>query len=128
MALKIMQEVTVWRDATRQPNHVYLMDGDKVYGYSKWGEGPAEYMKTFLRIDRRGRRFAEVKKNKWKFNLKLDVTPEEVEKPRGQLWTVQGSKGNTYTVSLDAGHWSCTCPGHSFRNKCRHVDEIKEKQ
>jgi hypothetical protein len=123
--MKIVQEITAWKDITYQaPNHVYLMDGDKAYGYSKWGTGPAEYFRKPLRLDRRGRKFVEVKKNSWKFNLTLVVAKEEPEKPQGQVWTVAGSKGNQYFVNLSTGHWSCTCAGHGFRGKCRHVDEI----
>lgn len=123
--MKIVQETTVWKGIEyRQPNHVYLMDGDKVYAYSKWGTGPAEYMKNPLRIDRRGRKFVEVKKNPWKFDLGLVAPKEEIEEPKGQVWEIAGSKGNKYFVNLSAGHWSCTCPGHGFRGKCRHVDEI----
>ena len=123
--MKIVQETTVWKGVEyRQPNHVYLMDGDRIYAYSKWGEGKPEYMKTPLRIDRRGRKFVEVKKNSWKFDLTLVAAKEEPEKPQGQTWTVTGSKGNQYFVNLNAGHWSCTCPGHGFRGRCRHVDEL----
>ena len=126
MALKIMREVTQWSGVEyRQPNHVYLMDGDKVYAYSKWGESEPQYMKTFLRVDRRGRKFEEVKKNTWKFDLTIAGEAEEAHKPTGQIWQVQGSKGNQYFVNLNAGHWSCTCPGHGFRGRCRHVDELQ---
>jgi hypothetical protein len=125
--MKIVQETTVWKDITyRQPNHVYLMDGDKVYAYSKWGQGPAEYMRTPLRIDRRGRKFVEVKNNPWNFDLNLVTAQEEPEKPQGQVWTVAGSKGNKYFVNLSVGQWSCTCPGFGFRGKCRHVTETAE--
>ena len=48
--------------------------------------------------------------------------PERIEPVNDdQLWTVSGSKGKTYTVRVTNGHWSCTCPGHQFRRKCRHV-------
>ena len=125
--MKIVQEITVWKDITyRQPNHVYLMDGDKVYAYSKWGQGPAEYMRTPLRIARRGRKFVEVKNNPWNFDLNLVTAQEEPEKPQGQVWTVAGSKGNKYFVNLSVGQWSCTCPGFGFRGKCRHVTETAE--
>jgi hypothetical protein len=125
--MKIVQETTVWKDITyRQPNHVYLMDGDKVYAYSKWGQGPAEYMRTPLRIDRRRRKFVEVKNNPWNFDLNLITAQEEPEKPQGQVWTVAGSKGNKYFVNLSVGQWSCTCPGFGFRGKCRHVTETAE--
>jgi hypothetical protein len=130
MALKIFEEVTQWSGVEyRQPNHVYLMDGDKVYAYSKWGKEPPHYMKTFLRIDRRGRKFVEAKRNQWKFDLSIstEVSAKEPE-PQGEVWTVLGSKGNQYFVNLNAGHWSCTCPGHGFRGRCRHVEEIQQSQ
>ena len=124
MALKIVQETTVWKEVSRQPNHVYLLDGDKAYGYSKWGEGPAEYFRNPLRLNRRGRKFVEVKQNIWKFDLSILVEKEEPKRPAGQVWEIQGSKGNRYFVNLSAGQFSCTCAGHGFRGKCRHVDEI----
>lgn len=125
MALKIMQEVTDWVGFTRQPNHVYLMDGDRVYAVSEWGKAPPRYMKTFLRIDRRGRRFEEVTKNRWKFDLSIVPAESEPVKPAGQTWRVAGSKGNEYEVSLTGGAWTCSCPGHGFRGRCRHVDELR---
>ena len=124
MGLKIMEEITVWDVPYRQPNHVYLMSGDKAVAYSKWGQGPAEYFNQPQRIDRRGRKFIEIKNNKWKFDLTVRTDLEVSEKPKGQTWIVASSKGGEYTVSLDAGHWSCTCPGHGFRGRCRHVDEL----
>ena len=124
--LKIMREVTKWNEAASQSNHVYLMDGDKVYAYSAWGTAKPQYMKTFLRIDRRGRKFVETKDNPWKFDFSIGVEPEETPVvPSGQTWTVAGSKGNSYTVSLSAGIWACSCPGHNFRGRCRHVDDIQ---
>jgi hypothetical protein len=122
--MKIMQEVTEWKDVSyRQPNHVYLMSGDKAYAYSKWGEGPAEYFRNPTRLDRRGRKFIEVKKNIWKFDLEIHAQDEE--KPQGQTWTVMGSRGDEYTVSLSAGRWSCTCPGATFRGTCKHIEHQK---
>jgi hypothetical protein len=79
-----------------------------------------------LRIDRRGRKFVEVKNNPWNFDLNLITAQEEPEKPQGQVWTVAGSKGNKYFVNLSVGQWSCTCPGFGFRGKCRHVTETAE--
>ncbi len=40
-----------------------------------------------------------------------------------QTWSVQGSKGNTYTVTYDGHVWGCTCAGFGWRRKCRHVTE-----
>jgi len=125
MALKIVEEVTEWDVAYRQPNHVYLMSGDKALAYVPWGKGKPVYFKNFQRIDRRGRKFVEVKKNPWKFDLSIRIEAEEESTPKGQTWRVPGSKGGEYVVSFDAGRWSCNCPGHGFRNRCRHVDELR---
>ena len=123
--MKIMQEVTEWDVDYRQPNHVYLMDGDKALAYVPWGKGKPVYFRNFQRIDRRGRKFVEIKKNPWKFDLSIRIETEEESKPQGQTWRVPGSKGGEYVVSFDGGRWSCTCPGHGFRNRCRHVDELR---
>ena len=128
MTLKIMQEVTEWKVPYRQPNHVYLMSGDRVVAMSRWGQEKPEYFANPNRIDRRGRKFVEIKKNTWRFDLSIQPTQEEQDAPQGQTWEVQGSKGNRYTVSLHAGRWSCTCPGHGFRGRCRHVDEMSAIQ
>ena len=61
MTLKIMQEVTQWDVPYRQPNHVYLMSGDSILAYSRWGKSKPEYFNQPQRIDRRRRKFIEVK-------------------------------------------------------------------
>jgi hypothetical protein len=125
MPVKIVQEVTDWKVPYRQPNHVYLMSGDRVVAMSRWGKEPPEYFANPNRIDRRGRKFVEVKKNPWRFDLSTrSDLDQKVDHPRGETWEVLGSKGNRYTVSRDSGRWSCTCPGHGFRGRCRHVDEV----
>jgi hypothetical protein len=42
-------------------------------------------------------------------------------------YEVQGSKGNTYTVSDNGGTWTCTCPGFGWRRKCKHVEAQKNE-
>jgi hypothetical protein len=117
--MKIYQEITEWDEKEYAvPNHVYLMDGDKVYAYSKQGKETPHYFKTFLRINRRGRKFVELKNNPWKFKIQK---PE----PVGREWAVAGSKGNTYTVTEENETWSCTCSGFVFRGQCRHITETK---
>ena len=53
-----------------------------------------------------------------------DATP-----PPGKdgQWTISGSSGSTYSVSLKDGQWDCNCTGWGFRRKCRHVEEAKNK-
>lgn len=123
--LKIVKEVTEWRVPYRQPNHVYLMSGDRVLAVSKWGKEPPQYLKTQSRMDRRGRRFIEEKKNLWGFDMQVQVLADD--KPQAQTWEVPGSKGNTYTVSLQAGRYDCTCPGATFRGHCRHIELIRKE-
>ena len=123
MALKIMQEVTQWKVPYRQPNHVYLMSGDRVLAMSRWGEQPPEYLSSQNRIDRRGRKFVEVRKNHWGFDMTVKAVAEEP--PVGETWEVRGSRGDVYTVSLTDGRWSCTCPGAMFRGSCRHIQSIQ---
>jgi hypothetical protein len=123
--LKILQEVTDWKVPYRQPNHVYLMSGDRMIAMSRWGEGQPEYFKSQSRINRSGRKFIEVKRNPWGFDLNIKVEADPARKINGQTWTVSGSKGDQYTVSLNGSRWSCTCPGHGFRGRCRHVDELR---
>lgn len=53
------------------------------------------------------------------------VTPVEKTKTSVITWTVEGSKGKTYTVTLDHGRYDCSCPGFQFRRSCKHVDEKK---
>lgn len=41
-------------------------------------------------------------------------------------WAAEGSKGKRYTVKLlNEGVYTCTCPGYTFRRKCKHIEKIK---
>lgn len=119
--MKVMREVTEWAVDYRQPNHVYLMKGDRALAYVPWGQGPVQRLRTPLRIDQRGRRFTEVP-DVWGL-LQQDTQDHHI-----RTWQVQGSRGDNYSVSLDEGRWNCTCAGHQFRGRCRHVDEVKQKE
>lgn len=37
---------------------------------------------------------------------------------------VEGSKGQTYTVTISPQGKSCTCPGFGFRKSCKHVLDV----
>ena len=46
------------------------------------------------------------------------TTPLKVERIER---TVEGSKGNTYTVIKEGTRATCTCTGFSFRKTCKHL-------
>lgn len=119
--MKAFQEITEWDSDFAVPNHVYFLNDskDKMYGYVQADTGIVQTMRTPYRFHTRGRKFKEVK-NTWNFAVE-----ETEKKPQGRTWQVLGSKGNSYTVSLELGAWSCSCSGFKFRNACRHVEKIK---
>lgn len=41
-----------------------------------------------------------------------------------KTFTVKGSKGDTYTVTVNSGTSHCTCSGFQFRKSCKHVKEV----
>jgi hypothetical protein len=105
------KEVTVWEDAKSAINHTYLLDGDKMLAYIRYGSTEPFWFKNPIKIDKRGRKFEKV--DDILFNLSMNVlTPSSTQE-------VQGSKGQTYIVNLDEK--TCTCPGFTFRGKCKHV-------
>lgn len=40
------------------------------------------------------------------------------------VFTVTGSKGDTYTVIREGSRSSCTCAGFSFRKTCKHLSMV----
>jgi hypothetical protein len=60
VALTVLKEVTEWNVDYRQPNHTYLMSGEKVLGYQKWHQGPPIYYATRQRLDKRRRQFEKI--------------------------------------------------------------------
>ena len=59
--MEILKEVTVWDVEFRQPNHVYLLEGDKVIAYQPWGEGEIKVYPEPRRINKRYRKFIKFK-------------------------------------------------------------------
>ena len=58
--MEVIREITKWDVDYRQPNHVYLMDGDKVVAYQKWGQGEPIYFQAKRKLDKRYRKFEPV--------------------------------------------------------------------
>lgn len=64
--MEALQEVTVWEVDFRQPNHIYLFDGEKVIAYIKWGEGDPIAFGRREKLDKRGRKFIKADINLFK--------------------------------------------------------------
>lgn len=120
MALVAVQEVTVW-ECSFQPNHTYLMDGDKAYAYIKKGTADVIVFQKPLKLDKRGRKFIPVA-NTFGDCVQLDP-PISTSKPAISA-TVAGSKGNLYNVSFSDDSWHCTCSGFAFRKDCKHIEQV----
>jgi hypothetical protein len=109
--MRAVKEITNW-DLDYQPNHVYLLDGDKLIAYIPANSTEPEYLKTPMRIETRNRKFIDLK-----------VSPFTVT-TKSSLVEVKGSKGDSYWVDLDKG--TCTCPAfkYSKSNGCKHIKDI----
>ncbi len=110
--MEAVREVTVWTGVDyRQPNHDYLLDGDRIVAYRPWGTGEIRKSSGKIKIDRRGRKFEPLDPNPF---AELDAKKESM------VVEVKGSKGNSYFVNKEDK--TCTCPGFTFRGNCKHVE------
>lgn len=59
-----------------------------------------------------------------------DVTFDDVEhinpwRVETETFKVNGSSGNTYTVTKRKNALTCDCPAGKFRGTCKHVNQMK---
>jgi hypothetical protein len=116
--MKAFEEITEWDTDFTMPNHVYFLSDskDKMYGYVQAGTGIVQTMRTPYRFKASGRKFQEVE-NTWNFSVE-----DQPESARGREYRVAGSGQNIYTVTDDAGAWSCTCPASKWQKGfCKHI-------
>lgn len=116
--MKALKEITDWT----VPNHTYIVDGNNLVAYIKQGTSKVhEFARPIKGFDQRGRKFEQVPLVDWAQSLKAHV---EAAEPLPFIRKVQGSKPNTwYEVNTDEN--TCTCPGFTFRGKCKHVEELE---
>ena len=51
-----------------------------------------------------------------------------IKKAAPKVWKVKSSNGKeTYTVTNNAGSWSCTCVGFQYHRRCKHIVAKKGK-
>lgn len=41
------------------------------------------------------------------------------------VYSVKGSKGNEYKVTLANEAWSCECVGYTYRKRCTHIQKAQ---
>ena len=112
--MEALRETTVWTGVDyQQPNHDYLLDGDRIVAYRPWGTAEIRRSSGKIKIDRRGRKFE-----------RLDPNPfaELEEKKEPMVIEVQGSKGAVYRVNVESK--TCSCPGYTYRGNCKHVEAL----
>ena len=108
--MQALRETTVW--AGNCANHTYLLDGNNLVAYIRAGTSSPFYFKSPIKgFDKRARKFVAVEPN-----------PFEVPQLASHLISVEGSKGQVYTIDTDLG--TCTCPGYTFRGACKHVKDM----
>jgi hypothetical protein len=110
--MQALRETTEWPNKA-SPNHTYLLDGNNLVAYIRYGTTEAKYFTTPIKgFSKSGRKFVSA-------SLDLFEFPTEVSSVR----EVVGSKGDVYIINLDEG--TCSCPGYTYRGACKHVKELE---
>jgi hypothetical protein len=121
--MEALKEVTVWEDNTFQCNHTYLLEGDKMLAYIKAGATEPFFFKSPITISRSRRKFEKLKVDPFKDWAKLLKAHIDVEPTPAYIKKIAGSKpGVTYEVNTQDK--TCSCPGYTFRGKCKHTEEL----
>jgi uncharacterized Zn finger protein len=59
--------------------------------------------------------------------LDLRLAQECAQVRQGYRTKVPGSSGNTYSVYVRGEESHCSCPGHKYHGKCKHVTAARER-
>lgn len=105
---KILEEY----GATTYPNNTYAVSSSRTKYHGHWNSKTqtGHVAGTLLSFSTTRRKFKEVR----------------LVEAKG--WVFKSSKGDKeYEVTQDGVKLNCTCPGYTFRRKCKHVTEIYEK-
>lgn len=119
--MKVLKEVTNWDVDYKQPNHTYLLDGDKIVAYRVHHDGEVRVSPSRkIKLDQRYRKFEESK------YVAADWPGVSASTTDPAVKQVQGSNGKIYTIDLEKE--SCSCPGFAFRGACKHIKQLKEER
>jgi hypothetical protein len=121
--LEILKETTVWNTDSPVPNHTYLLDGDKLIAYAKFGSNEIVISKTQIKISKRYRTF--VRDSHVGLNT---LIPKRIKEAGVRTFKIN-SKENEYFVTLKekSNTFSCTCTGFQFRGNCKHIHAVVAK-
>lgn len=122
--MKVLQEITQWNLDYPIQGHIYFANDskDKIYAYIRASGGEVERFRVPMKFKVSGRKFKEIENT---FGYTVDDKPEPIEVTSKQ-YTVPGSKGAVYTVTDDAGSWTCTCPASRWqKGDCKHIKALK---
>ena len=56
--------------------------------------------------------------------ISINNKATELKDSAVKTFSIKGSKGDTYTVTVGSGKMHCTCSGFQFRKSCKHVKEV----
>jgi len=119
--LEILKEVTVWNTDNTVANHTYLLDGNKLIAYAKFGTDDIIVSKTQINIDKRYRKFIRDNHSGLSKLIKKQKTD-----PNTRVFKVQSGE-KEYFVTNKSEKYTCTCTGFNFRGKCKHIDAVAKK-
>jgi hypothetical protein len=108
--MKAYREIDTYKDFDL-PDSILYIKGDLLYATKPQGQ-PIRILTTPLKIDRRGRKFEELR------GVEMPDLNSQVE-----VKEVKGSKGNTYYITMTDDP-TCSCPGYTFRGNCKHIKEL----
>ncbi len=116
-------ETTQWADV-KGCNHTYYLEGDRMLAYIRHGTSEPFWFRAPISISRSGRKFQRVDATAFEQSLGgLFINLIEPKDSNPDVVEVAGSKpGVVYLVNVKDK--SCTCPGYTFRGKCKHVEQV----
>jgi len=120
--MKWILEVTA---DSQYPNHIYYAtdDSSKIVGYIPSGTQTFQKFSSPIRFSTKYRKFKVIDHPAEDDSVYVAVHTEIM--PVIKRGNQRQVPGKPYVVSLTDGQYSCTCPGFTFRRKCRHVEEEK---
>lgn len=86
-------------------------------GYFSMTTGRKEYPVAMIAIH-----------NVVKIETPTKTQTQNIKKSSAKTYKVKSSRGNeVYTVTNNAGAWSCTCVGYQYHRRCKHILGLQKK-